>query len=82
MGIGTILEAKKIILLATGAVKSEAVARAIEGPVTSSLTASALQLHPDVTFILDEDAASELTQREYYRQVLEMTKIYTPSRLE
>jgi glucosamine-6-phosphate deaminase len=82
MGIGTILEAKKIILLATGAAKAEAVAKAIEGPVTSSLTASALQLHPDVTFILDEDAASELTQREYYRQVLEMTKIYTPTRLE
>jgi glucosamine-6-phosphate deaminase len=82
MGIGTILEAKKIILLATGAAKAEAVAKAIEGPITSSLTASALQLHPDVTFILDEDAASELTQREYYRQVLEMTKIYTPSRLE
>ncbi|HVS88757.1 MAG TPA: glucosamine-6-phosphate deaminase [Candidatus Acidoferrum sp.] len=82
MGIGTILEAKKIILLATGAAKAEAVARAIEGPITSSLTASALQLHPDVTFILDEDAASELTQREYYRRVLEMTKIYTPSRLE
>ena len=82
MGIGTILEAKKIILLATGAAKAEAVAKAIEGPITSSLTASALQLHPDVTFILDEDAASELTQREYYRQVLELTKIYTPSRLE
>src|ERR1700674_5422436 len=82
MGIGTILEARKILLLATGASKADAVAKAIEGPVTSSLTASALQLHPDVTFILDEDAASELTQREYYRQVLEMTKIYTPSRLE
>jgi glucosamine-6-phosphate deaminase len=82
MGIGTILEAKKIILLATGSAKADAVAKAIEGPVTSSLTASALQLHPDVTFILDEDAASKLTQREYYRQVLEMTKIYTPSRLE
>jgi glucosamine-6-phosphate deaminase len=82
MGIGTILEAKKIILLATGAAKAEAVAKAIEGPVTASLTASALQLHRDVTFILDEDAASELAQREYYRQVLEMTKLYTPSRLE
>src|SRR5246500_728714 len=46
MGIGTILEAKKIILLATGKSKSRAIAQAIEGPVTSSLTASALQLHP------------------------------------
>ena len=82
MGIGTILEAKKVILLATGAAKADAVAKAIEGPITSSLTASALQLHPDVTFILDEEAASKLTQRDYYRQVLEMTKLYTPSRLE
>jgi glucosamine-6-phosphate deaminase len=82
MGIGTILEATKIILLATGKAKANAVAKAIEGPVTASLTASALQLHPDVTFILDEGAASKLTQRDYYRQVLELTKIYTPSRLE
>jgi len=82
MGIGTILESKKIILLATGAAKADAVAKAIEGPITASLTASALQLHPEVTFILDKGAASELTQREYYCQVLEMTKIYTPNRLE
>jgi len=61
MGIGTILEARKILLLATGESKAEAVARSIEGPVTSSVPASALQLHPDVTFILDEPAASQLT---------------------
>src|SRR5260370_39531296 len=47
MGIGTILEARKILLLATGQAKSAAVAKSIEGPVTSAVSASALQLHSD-----------------------------------
>lgn len=81
MGIGTILEAKRIVLLAAGASKAHPIAKAIEGPVTASLTASALQLHPDVTFILDEAAAVELAQKEYYRRVLEMTAVLTPARL-
>ena len=81
MGIGTILEAQKIILLATGTAKAAAVARSIEGPITSAVSASALQLHPDVTFIVDDQAASQLTQREYYRRVLEMTALLTPDRL-
>jgi len=61
MGIGTILDAQKLVLLATGAKKAEAIAAALEGPVTAKVPASALQLHPDVTFILTEDAASGLT---------------------
>jgi len=81
MGIGTILEARKIILLATGAAKAAAVAKSIEGPIASAVSASALQLHPEVTFIVDEEAASQLTQREYYRRVLEMTALLTPDRL-
>ena len=81
MGIGTIMEAKKIILLATGKAKAAAVAKSIEGPIASAVSASALQLHPDVTFIVDEQAASQLTQREYYRRVLEMTALLTPDRL-
>jgi glucosamine-6-phosphate deaminase len=81
MGIGTILEAKRILLLASGASKAAAVAQAIEGPVTASVTASALQLHPDVTFIVDQAAGSLLKQQEYYRRVLEMTAILTPDRL-
>ena len=48
MGIGTILEAREILLLGAGPAKREAVARAVEGPVTASVTASALQLHPQV----------------------------------
>src|SRR6267154_1656808 len=81
MGIGTILEARKVLLLATGKSKSAAVAKSIEGPVTCAVSASALQLHPDVTFIIDDAAASQLTQRDYYHRVLEMTALLTPDRL-
>ncbi len=81
MGIGTILEARKILLLATGASKAAAAAKSIEGPITCAVSASALQLHPDVTFVLDEPAASQLTQRDYYNRVVEMTARLTPDRL-
>lgn len=81
MGIGTILEARRILILATGKSKAAAVAKAIEGPISSSVSASALQLHPDVVFIIDEDAAYALTQRDYYHRVLELTKKYTPEKL-
>jgi len=82
MGIGTILESRRVLLLASGRSKAAAVAKAIEGPITSSLSASALQLHPDVTFIVDEEAAYSLTQRDYYHHVLEMTQLFTPGRLD
>ena len=66
MGVGTILEARKLLLLASGKGKADAVARAVEGPVTAMITASALQLHPDAMVFLDHDAASKLTMRDYY----------------
>jgi glucosamine-6-phosphate deaminase len=81
MGIGTILEAKRILLLAFGDSKAEAVARAIEGPISSSCSASALQMHPQVTFILDEAAAAKLTHRAYYDRVVEQTRKYSPELL-
>lgn len=62
MGMGTIMDAEKIVLMASGKKKAEAVARALEGPVTEKLPASALQKHPDCKFILDEDSASELSR--------------------
>lgn len=74
MGVGTILEARRLMLLANGKKKAEVVARAIEGPVTSQITASALQLHPDVVIILDEEAASELKRRDYYLHAERMIK--------
>ena len=64
MGVATILEAKEIILLATGQNKAQAVRDAIEGPLSSECTASALQQHPNVTFYLDS-AAAELLKHEY-----------------
>jgi glucosamine-6-phosphate deaminase len=81
MGIGTILEARRILVLASGHAKARSVAKAIEGPVTASVTASALQLHPEVTFLVDEEAAAALTNREYYRREMEMTALLTPDRL-
>lgn len=66
MGVGTILDARELILLATGPAKAAIVARAVEGPVTSMISASALQLHPNCKIIVDEAAASQLEGREYY----------------
>jgi glucosamine-6-phosphate deaminase len=69
MGVGTILEAGKVILLANGAKKAAAVAAAIEGPVTSMITASALQLHRDVLYVVDREAASDLKMLDYYEWI-------------
>ena len=60
MGVATIMDAKKIILLATGKNKAAAIRDAIQGPVGSECTASALQQHPNVTFYLDKAAAALL----------------------
>jgi glucosamine-6-phosphate deaminase len=69
MGIGTIMESRTCLLLATGEAKAAIVARAIEGPVTSMVTGSALQLHPQAIVILDEPGAAKLQLRDYYRWV-------------
>ncbi|NQW02777.1 MAG: glucosamine-6-phosphate deaminase [Acidobacteria bacterium] len=60
MGIGTILNARRTILLATGASKARIVARALTGPVTTKVPASLLQTHPNMMVVLDRDAASRL----------------------
>lgn len=69
MGVGTILEARKLMLLASGKNKAAAVAAAIEGPVTAVCTASALQLHCDTLIFLDAAAATDLTMIEYYQWI-------------
>lgn len=69
MGVGTILDSRRCLLLAYGESKADAIAAAVEGPVTAQITASALQLHRDVTVIVDEAAAAKLTRREYYDEV-------------
>ena len=63
MGAQTIFEAKRILLLASGENKAEAVAKFIEGPITPQITASVLQKHPDTIVILDEAAASKLKKQ-------------------
>src|SRR5688572_11731193 len=69
MGIGTILDARQCLLVADGAAKADAVARMVEGPLTAMVPASALQLHPRATVIVDELAAAKLALRDYYREV-------------
>lgn len=69
MGVGSILDAKQLLLLATGSRKADVVKALVEGPVTSAVTASALQLHPRATVIVDEEAASKLEHGDYYRWV-------------
>jgi glucosamine-6-phosphate deaminase len=69
MGVASILDARSILLLATGANKANAVRSFIEGPLTSQIPASALQLHPNVTVLLDEAAAQWLQRRDYYNEV-------------
>jgi len=71
MGVGTILEAHRCLLLATGESKADIIAQAVEGPITSMVSASALQLHPRCTVIVDEAAAEKLKGKEYYRWIFE-----------
>jgi glucosamine-6-phosphate deaminase len=66
-GLGTILRARHLVLLAFGEGKADAVAAAVEGPVTASMPGSAIQLHAHVTVVLDPAAASGLAYRDYYR---------------
>jgi glucosamine-6-phosphate deaminase len=81
MGVGTILEARRVLLLASGSAKAKAVALAVEGPLTASVSASALQMHRDVTMLVDREAAENLQHKDYYRKSLEMARKLTPDRL-
>jgi glucosamine-6-phosphate deaminase len=66
-GLGTILDARRLVLVAQGEGKAQAVAAMVEGPLSSMCPGSALQLHPDATVIVDEAAAGALTLADYYR---------------
>lgn len=66
-GVGTILRAEHLVLVATGAAKAAAVAAAVEGPLTASCPASALQLHPHVTVVVDDAAGAGLARADHYR---------------
>jgi glucosamine-6-phosphate deaminase len=69
MGIATILDARALLVLATGPAKAAAVAAALEGPLAASCPASAIQLHPRTTVLLDPEAAAELRLTDYYELV-------------
>jgi glucosamine-6-phosphate deaminase len=66
-GIGTILDARHVVLIATGASKAAPIRQAVEGPLAAICPASALQLHPHASVVIDDDAAADLTLSEYYR---------------
>jgi len=70
-GLGTIMAARELLLVAQGSRKAAAVAAAVEGPVSSMCPASILQFHPKATVIVDEDAAGRLTLTDYYRHTYE-----------
>jgi glucosamine-6-phosphate deaminase len=67
MGVGTILDSRRCLLLATGAEKADILARAVEGPLTAMVPASALQLHANCIVVADEAAASHLQGRKDYQ---------------
>ena len=67
-GLGTILEARHLVLVATGPAKARAVQQLVEGPLSAFCPASVLQLHPHATVLLDDGAASELQLGDYYRE--------------
>lgn len=66
-GLGTILDAEQVLLVAQGEAKAPAIAAVVEGPVTAMCPGSILQLHPWATVVIDEAAASALRLQEYYR---------------
>ena len=70
-GLGTILRARHLVLLAFGEGKAPAIAAAVEGPLTASAPGSAVQLHPRVSVVIDEAAASQLVNADYYRYAWE-----------
>jgi glucosamine-6-phosphate deaminase len=69
IGVGTIMEARQVVVLATGAGKAHAIAATVEGAITASVPASILQMHPCCALIIDEAAAEQLQRAEYYRWV-------------
>ena len=70
-GLGTICDARHLVLTAAGAHKAAAIAAAVEGPLSASCPASVLQLHPHVTVVVDEAAAGGLRHADYYRYVID-----------
>lgn len=69
MGVGTIMDARSVVVIALGASKADAVVAMAEGPITASVPASILQMHEKCVLIVDEAAATKLRRLDYYRWV-------------
>ena len=67
MGVGSILDAREVVMLVTGGAKASVLAAATEGPITARISATALQLHRHCVVVVDEAAATELAGSDYYR---------------
>lgn len=80
-GLGTIMDARRALLIATGAAKADAIARAVEGPVSAFCPASILQHHRDAVIVVDEEAAAGLTLADDYRDVHERERRRAPRRI-
>ncbi|MCI1676445.1 MAG: glucosamine-6-phosphate deaminase [Ancrocorticia sp.] len=73
-GLGTIMEAKRLVLLAFGANKADAVAQLVEGPISAKWPATIMQMHPDVVAITDTAAASKLEFADLYQERWRLAK--------
>ncbi len=80
MGVGTILESQRSILLATGTEKADIIAKAVEGPMTAMISASAMQWHQKCTVILDEAASAKLEHTDYYHWIFQNEPEWEPYR--
>lgn len=78
MGIGTILNARHALMIASGPRKANIVAKALEGPITSQVTSTALQMHPgQVSVVIDEPASTKLAHKDHYLHVEKMKKRFS-----
>jgi glucosamine-6-phosphate deaminase len=80
MGVGTILDARRTLLLVTGHAKADLLARLVEGPFTAMLSGTALHFHPDCVVVVDEESGSRLKMAEYYRFAFENSPEWDPYR--
>lgn len=77
MGIGTILDAKNILMIVNGSKKADIVSKCLEGPITSQVTSSAIQMHSGgISVVIDEAAASKLTNYDHYKHIEKMKSQY------
>lgn len=74
VGIETIMEARDVVLLATGSAKAAAIKATAEGPVSASCPASILQFHPNVKLIVDAEAGQQLQHKQFYMRIEDETQ--------